>query len=96
MSLEEEALLDQALAVIAGVARLVVVFGEAGARIAEGVMAHGGRVESVGTLDDAVARAVEVGAGAKAIVVSPMFPIAPEDRARVEGLLLGIAGEGRG
>ena len=85
---EEEALLEDALAVIAERAQLVVVFGSAGERIARGLVALGARVEQVETLDDAVTRALAVASGAEAILVSPMFPVAPEDRARVAGLLL--------
>jgi UDP-N-acetylmuramoylalanine-D-glutamate ligase len=88
-STEEEALLDDAFSHAARVARLVVAFGAAGERVAEGVTAHGGRVELVGSLEDAIARALVAGAEAQAILVSPMFPMTPEDRVRVEGLLLG-------
>ena len=91
-STEERALLDEAFARIARGARLVVAFGPAGDRVATGVRACGGRVEQVGSLAEAIARALVVGSDAEAILVSPMFPVSPEDRARVEGLLLGSAG----
>ena len=87
-SKEEEALLDDALACAAKVASLVVAFGEAGGQIAHGVAAHGGRVEQVATLEDAIARALDASSGAEAVIVSPMFPLTPEDRQRVARLLL--------
>ena len=66
----------------------MVAFGAAGERIAHGVAAHGGRVEQVATLEDAIARALDASSGAEAVLVSPMFPLTPEDRERVAGLLV--------
>ena len=83
----EIALLEQACDVIARVARVVVLFGEAGPRLATLLARR--RVELIETrdLDEAVAAAAERAAGATAVVFSPLFPVTLADRQRFGGLV---------
>jgi UDP-N-acetylmuramoylalanine--D-glutamate ligase len=85
---EERRLLEDALDVLARTARLVVVFGSAGGSLVGPLHARSVPVVEVGTLEEAVLLGLERSPGASALVVSPMFPLAQEDRALVERLLV--------
>ena len=84
---EELALLERACDEVARVARVVVLFGEAGPRLA--VLLHQRAITTVETneLEDAVAAAARYAAGAAAVVFSPLFPVTLDDRARFAALV---------
>ena len=83
----ENALLEQACDVIARVARVVVLFGEAGQRL-KPLLARR-RVELIATSDlgTAVAAAAERSFGATVVVFSPLFPVTLGDRERFAALV---------
>ena len=80
---EERALLERACDEIARVARLVVVFGDGGARLDP--LLRRRRVETVvgGDLAEAAAVAVRHSDGAKAVVFSPLFPLSTRGQGSV-------------
>jgi hypothetical protein len=78
---EEQALLEHACAEAARVARLVVLFGPAAARLARFFDRR--RTILAPSLDDAIAVASTHAADAKVLVVSPMFPLPLADRERI-------------
>jgi len=80
-------LLEQACDEIARAARVVVVFGPAGIRLASMLAERGVRLVATDTLEVAVATAAQVGDGEGAIVFSPLFPVALEDRVGFEALV---------
>ncbi len=86
---EEHAVLERACDEIARTARVVVVFGEAGPRLA--ALLNQREVETVHAdeLEDAVAAARHAAQAASpgAVVFSPLFPVALEDRARFAALV---------
>ena len=90
---EEQALLDLACDEVARAARLVVLFGDGGEVLAPRLRSRGVVVCATGSLDEAVARAVNAAPGADALVFSPMFPVALEDRARFAALVACPAGK---
>jgi len=79
---EEQELLAAACDVAARKARAVVVFGPAARQLADRLP---GTVVAA-DLDEALALAAGLAAGAAAVVVAPMFPLAPEVRATVPEL----------
>jgi UDP-N-acetylmuramoylalanine--D-glutamate ligase len=89
---EEQALLEQACAEAARVARLVVLFGPAAARLAR--YFHRSRTIRAGTLDEAIVVASTHADGADVLVVAPMFPLALSDRERIAPALAQIAAAG--
>jgi UDP-N-acetylmuramoylalanine--D-glutamate ligase len=89
---EEQALLERACAEAARVARLVVLFGPAAARLAR--YFDRGRTIRAGTLDEAIAVASTHADGASVLVVAPMFPLALADRERIAPALAQIAAAG--
>ncbi len=84
---EEHAFLERACDEIARVARLVVVFGAGGARLAPLLRQRGVEPRSVADLAEAVAVAAGNVDGAAAVVFSPLFPVALEDRAQFAALV---------
>ena len=86
---EEHALLERACDEIARTAGVVVVFGEAGPRLA--ALLNQREVETVHAdeLEDAVAAARHAAQAASpgAVVFSPLFPVSLEDRARFAALV---------
>jgi UDP-N-acetylmuramoylalanine--D-glutamate ligase len=84
---EEHALLVRACEEIARVARVVVVFGEAGSRLAALLRTSGVEVVETDELGDAVEAAAARAAGAGAVVFSPLFPVSLDDRARFAALV---------
>ncbi len=80
---EEQELLERACDEIARAARTVVVFGEGGARLAALLEQRQVDLRAADDLADAVAvaAAVQPSARVTAVVFSPMFPLAPEQRA---------------
>ena len=76
----ENALLEQACDVIARVARIVVLFGEAGQRLAPLLARRQVELVETSDLEAAVAAAAERTADATAVVFSPLFPVALGDR----------------
>ena len=84
---DETDLLEQACDVVARVARVVVLFGEAGKRL-KPLLARR-RVELIATSDlgTAVAAAAERSFGATAVVFSPLFPVTLGDRERFAALV---------
>ena len=86
---EEQMLLEQACAEARRVARLVVLFGPAAARLAP--FFDRSRILHARTLDEAIALASERAEGAKVLVVSPMFPLPPADRERIAPALETLA-----
>jgi UDP-N-acetylmuramoylalanine--D-glutamate ligase len=86
---EEQMLLEQACAEARRVARLVVLFGPAAARLAP--FFDRSRTLRARTLDEAIALASERAEDAKMLVVSPMFPLPPADRERIAPALETLA-----
>ena len=85
---EERVLLERACDEIARVARAVVVFGEAGPRLA--ALLRGRGVEPIETtdLEAAVAAAARrCSPGVASVVFSPLFPVMLDDRARFAALV---------
>ena len=79
---EEHALLVRACDEIARAARLVVVFGAGGARLARLLRQRDVEIRAAADLSEAVAIAAGSVEGAAAVVFSPLFPVTLEDRAR--------------
>jgi UDP-N-acetylmuramoylalanine--D-glutamate ligase len=79
---EERSMLERAAATAARKAKRTVLFGPAAAALAELLP----DAELADDIDDAVARALEHAAGADAVLVAPMFPVAPAARDRVAAL----------
>jgi len=88
-SREEEALLEEACAEARRVARLVVLFGPAAARLAHSFDPH--TTLHAATLEEAIALASASAGGAGVLVVSPMFPLRPGDRERITPALQALA-----
>jgi UDP-N-acetylmuramoylalanine--D-glutamate ligase len=86
---EEQMLLEQACAEARRVARLVVLFGPAAARLAP--FFDRGQTLRAQTLDEAIALASEHAEEAKVLVVSPMFPLPPADRESIAPALETLA-----
>ena len=84
---EEQELLERACDEIARVARLVVVFGDAGTRLAGLLQPRGVEVRAAPDLEEAVALAARAAGGAAAVVFSPLFPVLLHDRARFSQLV---------
>ena len=84
---EERELLERACDEIARAARVVILFGEAGARLT--VLLGRRRVELIEAADlpGAVAAAARCAPGAAAVVFSPLFPVSLDDRARFAALV---------
>jgi len=91
-SREERALLEEACAEARRVARFVVLFGPAAARLASSFDRRTTRRTT--TLDEAIALASSHADGAKVLVVSPMFPLPLEDRERIAPALRALADDG--
>ena len=89
---EEQALLERACAEAARVARLIVLFGPAAARLAPFFDRR--RTIRAGGLDDAIVLASTRAEGARVLVVSPMFPLPLADRERIAPALAEIAAAG--
>ena len=89
---EEQALLERACAEAARVARIVVLFGPAAARLAR--YFDRSRTIRAGTLDEAIAVASTHADGADVLVVAPMFPLVLADRERIAPALAQIAAAG--
>ncbi len=83
----EITLLEHACDVIARVARIVVLFGEAAPRLARPLARRGTELVEVADLDAAVAAATRNTAGATAVVFSPLFPVTLADRTRFAALV---------
>jgi UDP-N-acetylmuramoylalanine--D-glutamate ligase len=91
-SREERALLEEACAEARRVARLVVLFGPAAARLASSFDRR--TTLQATTLDEAIALASTHAEGAKVLVVSPMFPLPLDDRERIAPALRALAESG--
>lgn len=91
-SREERELLEEACAEARRVARLVVLFGPAAARLASSFDRR--TTLRAKTLDEAIALASSHAEGAKVLVVSPMFPLPLEDRERIAPALRALAEAG--
>ena len=91
-SREERQLLEEACAEARRVARLVVLFGPAAARLASSFDRR--TTLRAATLDEAIALASSHAFGAKVLVVSPMFPLPLEDRERIAPALRALAEAG--
>jgi UDP-N-acetylmuramoylalanine--D-glutamate ligase len=91
-SREERKLLEEACAEARRVARLVVLFGPAATRLAPSFDRR--LTLRATTLDEAIALASTHAEGAKMLVVSPMFPLPPEDRERIAPALRALTETG--
>jgi len=91
-SREERKLLEEACAQARRVARLVVLFGPAATRLASSFDRR--LTLRATTLDEAIALASTHAEGAKMLVVSPMFPLPPEDRERIAPALRALTETG--
>lgn len=91
-SREERKLLEEACAEARRVARLVVLFGPAATRLASSFDRRA--TLRATTLDEAIALASTHAEGAKMLVVSPMFPLPPEDRERIAPALRALSETG--
>lgn len=91
-SREERKLLEEACAQARRVARLVVLFGPAATRLAPSFDRR--LTLRATTLDEAIALASTHAEGAKMLVVSPMFPLPPEDRERIAPALRALTETG--
>jgi UDP-N-acetylmuramoylalanine--D-glutamate ligase len=87
---EEQRLLEEACAEARAVARLVVLFGPAAARLAP--FFDRTRTLHAATLDEAIELASSRAEGAEVLVVSPMFPLPLADRERIAPALEHLAG----
>jgi UDP-N-acetylmuramoylalanine--D-glutamate ligase len=85
---EERVLLEEACALARRKARRTILFGAAAAELAE--LLPG--AEQADDLAGAVTRACAVASGAAAVVVAPMFPVAPSDREQVARVARRAAG----
>ncbi|MCY7302781.1 MAG: hypothetical protein LH654_07035 [Thermoleophilia bacterium] len=88
---EEHALLDRACDEIARTAQLVVLFGNAGHRLAEPLRTRRVDTRTADDLESALSIAAQHLRGAHALVFSPMFPLSLEERASVEGIVSGLS-----
>jgi UDP-N-acetylmuramoylalanine--D-glutamate ligase len=79
----EQELLEMAVAVSTRKAKHIIVFGPAASRLAELLPGS----ELADDLDHAIERAVAAAPGSQAVLIAPMFPIAPHDRDRVASLV---------
>ena len=86
---EEELLLEQACAEARRVARLVVLFGPASARLTPFFDPQ--KTIRAASLDAAIRLASDRAAGAEVLVVSPMFPLPLADRERITPALVALA-----
>jgi UDP-N-acetylmuramoylalanine--D-glutamate ligase len=84
---EESEILDRACDEVARAARVVVVFGAAGPRLARLLRRRGVEVDEVTDLGDAVTAAARLAPGAGAVIFSPLFPVALADRERFAELV---------
>jgi UDP-N-acetylmuramoylalanine--D-glutamate ligase len=84
-SLPERRLLEEACLEVRRAARLAVLVGPAANRLAP--LLDPERTLLAASLDDAIARAAAHAAGAKALLVSPMFPLPLAERERIAPLL---------
>jgi UDP-N-acetylmuramoylalanine--D-glutamate ligase len=91
-SREERALLQEACAEARRVARLVVLFGPAAARLTRQFDRRS--TLRAATLDEAIALASAHAEGAEVLVVSPMFPLRLADRERIAPALRALAEAG--
>ena len=91
-SREERKLLEEACAQARRVARRVVLFGPAATRLAPSFDRR--LTLRATTLDEAIALASTHAEGAKMLVVSPMFPLPPEDRERIAPALRALTETG--
>ncbi len=91
-SREERKLLEEACAEARRVARLVVLFGPAATRLTSSFDRRA--TLRATTLDEAIALASTHAEGAKMLVVSPMFPLPPEDRERIAPALRALTETG--
>ncbi len=89
---EEQALLEEACAEARRVARFVVLFGPAAARLARSFDSRS--TARAATLDEAIRLASAHADGAKVLVVSPMFPLQLADRERIAPALQALATAG--
>ena len=83
----ELALLEQACDVVARVARVVVLFGEASPRLAPLLARRQVELVTTSDLEAAVTAAGRHAAGATAVVFAPLFPVALGDRERFGALV---------
>ena len=83
----ELALLEQACDVVARVARVVVLFGEAGPRLAPLLARRQVELITTSDLEAAVTAAAQQADGATAVVFAPLFPVALGDRERFGALV---------
>ena len=83
----ELALLEQACDVVARVARVVVLFGEAGPRLAPLLARRQVELITTSDLEAAVTAAAQHADGATAVVFAPLFPVALDDRERFGALV---------
>ena len=81
-SVAEQQLLEEAVALAARKATRIIAFGPAAALLADLLPA----AELATDLDDAIERALQAAPGSAAVLIAPMFPVAPADRARVTSL----------
>jgi UDP-N-acetylmuramoylalanine--D-glutamate ligase len=88
-SLPERRLLEEACAEVRRATRLAVLFGAATARLAP--LLDPERTVRATSLDDAIARAAAHASDAKALLVSPMFPLPLASRERIAPVLRGLA-----
>jgi UDP-N-acetylmuramoylalanine--D-glutamate ligase len=84
---EERVLLERACDEIARVASHVLLFGEAGSRLAVLLRGRGVDVAEVADLAEAVERAAGAASRGSSVVFSPAFPVSLEDRGRFAGLV---------
>jgi UDP-N-acetylmuramoylalanine--D-glutamate ligase len=84
---EEIAILDGACDEVARAARAVVVFGDAGRRLAPLLRCRGVEVVDAADLAAAVTAAARLAPGAGAVIFSPLFPVALADRERFAELV---------
>jgi len=87
---EETILLERACDEVARIARLVILFGEAAARLSPLLERRGVRTIEADDLEDAVGKAATAVAPAtmtSAVIFSPLFPVSIEDRGRFQSLV---------
>ena len=80
--MEEQALLAEACALARRKSRRTILFGPAGGPLT--TLLPGS--ELAGDIAEALGRAVTLAEGATAVLIAPMFPLAPEQRARIPEL----------
>ncbi len=95
-STEEQALLERACDQASRAARVAVLFGPAGAELAERLGGRGVELRQAASFDDAVAQAFGAAVtGGLTLLFSPMYPVAQADRERFAALALTAAGRVR-